>query len=258
MFRICSFAFSHSHFVSGLVHSSQAESASRVVRLATVANNRLKKHGPLAKSTNTIIGCICCILKVLNRTEPFVIASCCSASPLLGLSDPLLSKMARCGKSKLDSHICRNLHTTVRKFSKAMPVNLSSVRTSMRLSRKRPQEVPVQHPVLHLSDWVECIFNRGGHFFLGGQSLDHAEQFREVLVDYWEKYHAIDPGFNVPRSQWNEAIPIALHGDEGRGRQKLPVMVMAAQTIIPLFANNSNMAGTFSFAYSTLYKLFNE
>ena len=37
-----------------------------------------------------------------------------------------------------------------------------------------------------------------------------------------------------------------VHGDEGRGRQKQPVMVMATQTIIPLQSKKLNMAGTFN------------
>lgn len=167
---------------------------------------------------------------------------------VLGLADRLLSKMAKCGKSKLDSHICRNLHSTAKKFDKVLPVQISSVPTSVRISRRRPQRVPVNYPVLYLSDWAECIFNGGGHFFLGGRSLDQLGEFQSILLDFWEKFHIADPNFGfcneVPRSEWHQAIPIALHGDEGRGRQKLPVMVMAAQTVIPLKNNKSNMAGT--------------
>ena len=151
--------------------------------------------------------------------------------------------MAKCGKTKLDSHICRNLHKTVKKFDKVIPVEISTVRTSVRLSRRRPQKVPIDYPILRFSDWVECIFNFGGHFFLGGQSLDHADEFRGVLSDFWDKFHSSEPDFGLPKSQWGECIPIALHGDEGRGRQKQPVLVMAAQTIIPLFTNKSNMGG---------------
>lgn len=167
-----------------------------------------------------------------------------------GLADPLLSKMARCGKTKLDSHICRNLHSAAKKFGKVLPVRISHIPTMVRISRRRPQRVPVNYPVLYLSDWAECIFNSGGHFFLGGRNLDYAGEFQQVLVDYWDKFHAADPNFGfcneVPRSEWGQAIPLALHGDEGRGRQKQPVMVMAAQTIIPLQSKKTNMAGTFN------------
>ena len=168
-----------------------------------------------------------------------------------GLADPLLSKMAKCGKTKLDSHICRNLHTTVRNFKRLLPVKMSTVRTYVRPSRRRPQKYLVDYPVLQLSDWAECLFNLGGHFFTGGFGLDHADQFKQVLNDFWEKFVAIEPGFDLPRSQWSESIPLALHGDEGRGRQKQPVMVMATQTIIPLFSSKSNMSGSFSKPIST-------
>ena len=163
--------------------------------------------------------------------------------------------MAKCGKSKLDSHICRNLHTTIRRFGKQVPVQISTVRTSIRLSRRRPNPIPVAYPVLQLTDWAECLFNFGGHFFLQGRSLDYANTFRDVLNDYWEKFHAAEPDFGLPRSQWREAIPLALHGDEGRGRLKQPVMVMAVQTILPLFEHKTNMKGYFVL-FGNLYYCF--
>ena len=163
---------------------------------------------------------------------------------LQGLADPLLSKMAKCGKTKLDSHICRNLHTTVRQFKRLLPVKMSTVQTHVRLSKRRIQEVRVAYPVLHLSDWVECNFNLGGHFFTAGLGLDKADQFQQELIDFWKKFTAAEPGFDLPQSQWGESIPLAIHGDEGRGRLKQPVMVMATQTIIPLSSKSPTWLGS--------------
>ena len=100
-----------------------------------------------------------------------------------GLSDLLLSKMAKYGKSKTDSHICRNLHQTIKSFGKCLPIQISTVPTTLRLSRRRPTRVSVQHPVLHLSSWAETVFNYGGHFFMQGKDLDSAQQFSNELVD---------------------------------------------------------------------------
>ena len=165
------------------------------------------------------------------------------------MSDPLLAKMAKCGKSKLDSHICRNLHATARKFGKILPVQISRVPTMYRLSRRKPKRVKCKYPVMFLSDWAECILDMGGHFFLGGKSLDEVDMFGVQLEDFWTKYQQSNPdlGFfrDVPKSEWKLSVPLAIHGDEGRGRLKQPVLVMSLQTILPTQEGKSNMAGCF-------------
>ena len=163
---------------------------------------------------------------------------------LAGLADPLLSKLAKCGKNKTDSHICRNLHKTIKAFGRALPVEISGVPTHLRLSRRRPQ-VPAVHPVLHLSSWAETIFDNGGHFFMQGCDLSHAAEFSIVLKQYWERFTSCTPEFSLPESVWGQSIPVALHGDEGRGRLKQPVMVMSVQPILPLRPGKTNMAGPF-------------
>ena len=55
-----------------------------------------------------------------------------------GLADPLLSKMARCGESKLDSYVCRNLHRTIKKIA----VDISVVPTKLRLSKQEQATKP--------------------------------------------------------------------------------------------------------------------
>ena len=178
-----------------------------------------------------------------------------------GMSDPLLKKMSRCGKSKSDSHICRNLHTTIRTFGKILPVKISHVTTMYRLSRRKPKRVKTDYPVIFLSDWAECSFDMGGHVFLGGNSMDDIDSFGNQLVDFWCKFKQSNPDFgffaDVPKSEWCTAIPIALHGDECRGRQKQPVMVMAAQTLIPLKEGKSNMTGPFGlYSFLVVYYIF--
>lgn len=173
----------------------------------------------------------------------------CSA----GLADPLLSKMARCGKTRTDSHICRNLHRTVRSFGKDLPVSITTVSTT-HLRKKR--KIPVQHPVLLPSNWAETIFNYGGHFLMQGKDLSDAGQFSQDLTDFWRNFCATHPDFKLPAAQWDHSIPICLHGDEGRGRLKHPVMVMSLQPLLPLRPGKTNMAGSFdSMIYSAYIPL---
>ena len=121
-------------------------------------------------------------------------------------------------------------------------------------SRRRPQ-VPAVHPVLHLSSWAETIFDNGGHFFMQGCDLSHAAEFSIVLKQYWERFTSCTPEFSLPESVWGQSIPVALHGDEGRGRLKQPVMVMSVQPILPLRPGKTNMAGPFRLNSRILFSL---
>lgn len=107
--------------------------------------------------------------------------------------------------------------------------------------------MPTDHPVLFFSDWCECIFNGGGEFLTAGKTLDDADQFGAELYQFWERFAVSEPEFpftrEVDRREWSRTIPVALHGDEGRGRSKCPVMVMAVQTIMPIVPSKTNLAG---------------
>ena len=155
--------------------------------------------------------------------------------------------MAKCGKSKTDPHTCSNLHRLLAKSGKLLDVKISTLPLWIRYSRKRPQQALVKYPVLRMTDWVDCIFRHGGHFFLGGQSMDNAEAFGGQLYNFWENYQVVDPDFaffrEYPKAEWNRSIPIAIHGDEGRGKAKNPVMVVTVQILLPISGKKTNMQG---------------
>ena len=162
--------------------------------------------------------------------------------------DTTLRKLARCGKSKRDSHACGRLHQVIGKTGKKLPVKVITVRLWVRTSRRRVHLIPTNYPVLRIRDWVDCIFRHGGHFFLGGHTLDdNAKAFRGELDRFWRNYRKIDPTFPFFRdnseSCYEHCIPIALHGDEGRGRAKQPILVMSVQPLLPLNDGKTNMQG---------------
>lgn len=154
--------------------------------------------------------------------------------------------LAKCGAAKRENHCCANLHRVAKKTGKQLDVRVTTVPLWIRYSKKRVTQVLVNYPVLRFSDWIKCIFSYGGHFFLGGRSLDEVGIHRKTLTEFWENYALIDPSHpfyqSAPRSSWGECIPIALHGHEGRGRGKEPVMVVAVQTIVG-DKGKTNMAG---------------
>lgn len=164
--------------------------------------------------------------------------------------DRQLKLMAKCGKSRKDPHVCTNLHNLLAKTGKMLDVKISSIPLWIRYSRKRPQQALVNYPILRMNDWVDTIFRHGGHFFLGGKPLDESMLFRQQLRDFWKNYRVVEPEFpsfrTVPETEWETCVPLAVHGDEGRGKGKSPIMVVTVQVIMPLDGEKTNMKGILS------------
>ena len=96
----------------------------------------------------------------------------------------MMALMAKCGRIRVDSHACRNLHSLIWRTGKVLPVTISTVTMRKRISRRQLAAIPTLHPLLKLSDWALTIFKYGGHFFLRGKSLEHAGSFGEELSDF--------------------------------------------------------------------------
>ena len=148
----------------------------------------------------------------------------------------MLRDMAKCAKHRNDSHACNNLQKLLHKSGHQLRVRFSFISTPVRLApRGVTKKALVKFPLLKLSDWCQTIFSKGGHCLLGGQNLDQAKQFGLTLRLFWERFKIIEPQlpfFNEPGHNWDFCIPFLLHGDEGRGSAKRPVLVLSAQPMI--------------------------
>lgn len=94
----------------------------------------------------------------------------------------------------------------------------------------------VNYPVIHLSSWVEKLMLTHPEFLLGGFQLHDEDGWRSMLSDFWRWFAGVDGDHPVhARSETvkQTSIPIAIHGDEGRGLAKIPLMVWSYQLIIP-------------------------
>ena len=167
---------------------------------------------------------------------PVDVRSCSPLGPL-GVIDPTLRDMAQCGKHRSDSHACKNLHALLHRSGYTIPVKVTTVTAPVRLSKRgSSKKAKIQYPVLQLSDWCRCIFKLGGHFLMGGWNLDQADAFGETLQLFWRRFQCYHPDlpFYAESHDWKYCIPFALHGDEGRGAGKKPIMVISAQPMITL------------------------
>lgn len=69
----------------------------------------------------------------------------------------------------------------------------------------------------------------GGFFLLNGIKLDQLEKVEDTLQSFWEKYAAMDP--NTPDNP-RRTLPFYIHGDEGRGQCKRPILVVSFQGLM--------------------------
>ena len=150
-----------------------------------------------------------------------------------GIVDPALTRLASCARSKKNE--CRNLHILIHGQGRTFPVEISSVQTPVRRLSGKPKVITVGYPVLLLSSWLRQCFNDGGHMVLGGFSLSEEDQWRPMYREFWKGYRYSRPDLGLySRTDIDTecTIPIQIHGDEGRGKNRRAVMVISFQPVI--------------------------
>ena len=111
------------------------------------------------------------------------------------------------------------------------------------------REVNVAWPILQLSSWAEYELSMGGELLLAGNNIRNQHAWRSVLTDFWQKYKAVDathPVYQSMDSDYSNVIPYMIHGDEGRGRGKLPLLSIAFQGLMSHYGvHRLNSSGYF-------------
>lgn len=138
--------------------------------------------------------------------------------------------MASCGKSGNQRNASRNLYRLAHRKKKTVPVEISRVVIPIRASRRRKvQRRP--WPVLYLSSWVKVCFQEpyDGFFLLGGYKLKDLPAIEDMLGRFWDRYAFVDT--DRPKHP-RRTIPYFLHGDEGRGQCKRPLLILSFQPVL--------------------------
>lgn len=167
----------------------------------------------------------------------------------LGIADRQLSLLATRKNADKGGNSCRRLHGFAVKMGKRLPVKEKYVKTPIRtVTKAKVHEVETDFPTLPLSSWMQTSFDLGGHFFLGGKSTECFEEFSKMLDSWWTNYKKLDPNhpfFNdFGEAYFHVSFPIAVHGDEGRGRYKRPIMIFSYQPLITNFDGRVNLKGS--------------
>ena len=138
--------------------------------------------------------------------------------------------MGSFGRSKCyGKNASRNLYKHISRRGRTIPIKITKVPTPVKVNRLR-KVFQKPWPVLHLSEWVRACFELfGGCFLLGGFFLTDLGKVEDVLERFWQRYSKV-ANIEIPFPK--RTIPWMLHGDEGRGQVKRPLLVISFQPVI--------------------------
>ena len=163
-----------------------------------------------------------------------------------GACDPHLESLARFRQSssgrKRGGNAARDFHRWVHRNQRVFGVRISEITIPIRLRKRTkngPKKVTVcqsPHAVIFFSHWLQTILESFPKFFLGGYGLFDSG-YEEMFSTFWENFEHCQPNHPIyhqksPQER-RRCIPIAVHGDEGRGLNKVPLLVVSFQIIIP-------------------------
>ena len=106
-----------------------------------------------------------------------------------------------------------------------------------KIHKSRIKKVQMDFACLLPSSWLAYSLSIGGEPFLGGHCLDSGHLFEEMFAGFWEKYQLLNadfPFFSRPDypAVAKYSIPVLIHGDEGRGSSKRPIMCFSIQPLV--------------------------
>ena len=88
-------------------------------------------------------------------------------------------------------------------------------------------------------------------FFLGGNTLDTWEDAQAMLQTFWGRYKNIDPSL-VPEHP-SQTVPFYIHGDEGRGLGKRPLLVISFQPTMSWTGGQKIPSTKYLYSYKWLF-----
>lgn len=142
----------------------------------------------------------------------------------------MLSRLALVGKSK--KHACRVLHSLVEGTGVTLKLQFEPVLITLR--RLKPVRVcQAWWPTFSMQAWASHLLEHHPKILLAGHSLQD-RGWQRIFRRFWKTYRTIDPTHPVFQSGYDTSFlaPYAFHGDEGRGRGKVPFLVFSWQPVV--------------------------
>ena len=155
--------------------------------------------------------------------------------------------MSAAGRSSPNT--CRNLHRLIHREGLTLPVEISFVDTLVCKRRPFVSKQKVHYPVIFPSTWIKFLLKTQSYLLLGGHNLEDERPWQDMLSQFWGLYMGSQPTHVMSGPDAlpaNRTVPLYIHGDEGRGKYKLPIMVESIQPCISFKGQDyKNSSGSF-------------
>ena len=119
---------------------------------------------------------------------------------------------------------------------KTYDIPISTTRITIRKMKRGGGEIECNYPILRFTDWMESLLGKhGSEFLLGGYRIEDEAQYQDMFSRFWDGFCLADPLHPIhgrSPEEKSRTIPVAIHGDEGRGLAKVPVMIESVQPIV--------------------------
>ena len=168
----------------------------------------------------------------------------------------LLGKLAHVDRDG-GYNACRNLHALIRRENLSLPIPIDTCPVRA-LFRKPLRALQVDWPIIRLDSWANYILRYKPTLLLGGYVLEEVGAWTRMFTSFWEDFKVVNgaqhPCF-ADSLEWegglSRAVPYMVHGDEGRGLNRRPFLLISIQPIIShLGANVCNESTSFGLAIS--------
>lgn len=163
-----------------------------------------------------------------------------------------MNKLALCGSGGRSQANCsRHIHKLMYQQGRILPIQVSQIPTRVRLLKGRPKIETMPYPTLQPSSWVLYMLEHCSEILLGGVNIRSVADWQHIFEDFWSKFGRSQPEIEVPFPR--TSIPVAIHGDEGRGKAKRPIMCIGLQPLIsylgPAVTNTPGPGAEFSTSF---------
>lgn len=143
----------------------------------------------------------------------------------------LLHKLSMVYKSQ--KHACNALHSLVERTGMLLPLRLHAAHITVR--RFMPLgKYKTWWPVLTMQAWAQYLLQRYPKVLLGGYDIENVLGWKSLFYQFWMAYRSVDSSHPIYTSDfsWETTIPYCFHGDEGRGRGRVPFLVASWQPLV--------------------------
>ena len=121
------------------------------------------------------------------------------------------------------------------------------VKLKVQLRRLTVREVYLDYPFIGLEQWGRYLLEHKSKYVLGGHRIGKdSARYTEMYNRFWGRYKVLDPRHIMfsTFTDFGRIIPYLIHGDEGRGKSKNPILITSFQFLFSVHGERqTNMKG---------------